>query len=161
MSGGWHILNARDAQWFESGDLGCYANFEQGERFPELGVNIVMAKPGQPIAMYHREPHQEGFLVLSGEAIAIVEGEERPLSAWDYLHCPAGVDHVVVAAGTSPCVLLAVGSRVGPKGVVYPVNDAALARGAGVTAETDSPQEAYAAFPADVETPFREEFLPG
>lgn len=161
MSGGWHILNARDAQWFESRDLGCYANFEQGERFPELGVNIVMAKPGQPIAMYHREPHQEGFLVLSGEAIAIVEGEERPLRAWDYLHCAAGVNHVVVAAGTGPCVLLAVGSRVGPKGVVYPVNDAALAHGAGVTTETESPQEAYAAFPADVETPFREEFLPG
>jgi uncharacterized cupin superfamily protein len=157
---GWHILNARDAQWFENAELGCYANFERGERFPELGVNLVCAKPGQPIAMYHREPHQEGFLVLSGEAIAIVEGEERPLRAWDYLHCPAGVDHVVVAAGTRPCVLLAVGSRVGQKGVVYPVNEAALARGAGVTTETDSPREAYAPLPEDAETPFREDFLP-
>jgi uncharacterized cupin superfamily protein len=158
---GWHILNARDAQWFENPALGCYANFERGERFLELGVNVVCAQPGQPIALYHREPHQEGFLVLSGEAVAVIEGEERPLRTWDYLHCPANVDHVVVAAGQGPCVLLAVGSRVGPKGVVYSVNDAALARSAGVTTETDSPREAYAALPEDAPTPFREEFLPG
>ena len=157
---GWHIANARDVQWHDGGHFGVYCDFQQNPHFEELGFGLGMVLPGQPNALYHREGHQEGFLVLSGEAIAIVEGEERPLRAWDYLHCPAGVDHVVVAAGTGPCLLLAVGSRVGQKGVVYPVNEAALARGAGVTTETDSPQEAYAPLPEDVETPFREDFLP-
>ena len=28
--------------------------------------------------------------MLSGEALLIVEGEERPLRQWDFFHCPAG-----------------------------------------------------------------------
>ena len=40
--------------------------------------------------MYHWEADQEDFLVLAGEALLIVEGEERPLRAWDFVHCPAG-----------------------------------------------------------------------
>jgi hypothetical protein len=31
------------------------------------------------MAMYHWEADQEHFLVLSGDALLIVEGEERPL----------------------------------------------------------------------------------
>ena len=27
--------------------------------------------------------------MLSGEALLIVEGEERPLRQWDFVHCPA------------------------------------------------------------------------
>ena len=30
------------------------------------------------MAMYHWETDQEDFLVLSGEALLVVEGEERP-----------------------------------------------------------------------------------
>ena len=40
--------------------------------------------------MYHRENDQEDFLLLAGEALLIVEGEERPLRAWDLVHCPLG-----------------------------------------------------------------------
>jgi hypothetical protein len=35
------------------------------------------------MAMYQWETDQEDFLVLSGEPIAIVEGQERPLRRWD------------------------------------------------------------------------------
>ena len=157
----WHVANAREVQWFDSGPSGFYADFQQGGRFPELGFNIGMILPGQPTALYHREAHQECFLVLRGEAVLIVEGEERPLGRWDYFHCPAGVDHIVVGAGDGPCVLLAVGGRVGPGDPVYPVNEVALRHGAGVERETTSPKEAYAPFPEPVETPFREEFLSG
>ena len=38
--------------------------------------------------MYHRENDQEDFLVLAGEALAIVEGEERPLRQWDFVALP-------------------------------------------------------------------------
>ena len=40
--------------------------------------------------MHHRENAQEGFLVLSGECLLIVEEEERRLRAWDFFHCPGG-----------------------------------------------------------------------
>ena len=57
------------------------------------------------------ESAQEDFLVLSGECLLLIEGEERPLKAWDFVHCPAGTEHVFVGAGTGPCVILMVGSR--------------------------------------------------
>ena len=38
--------------------------------------------------MYHWEADQEDFLVVAGEALLIVEGEERPLKQWDLAHCP-------------------------------------------------------------------------
>jgi quercetin dioxygenase-like cupin family protein len=157
---GWFVANIRDQQWYDAGGFGVYSDWEQGERFPELGVNIGMAMPGQPGALYHREDHQEGFLVLSGECTLVVEGEERPLRQWDYFHCPAGTAHIMVGAGDGPCVLVAVGSRVGPTNPVYLVDPVAEKHGASVPQETTSPKEAYGRFPEPVPTPFREEFLP-
>ena len=54
----------------------------------QVGVNLCVLGPGDPMAMYHWEADQEGFLVLSGEAILIVDGEERTIRQWDYVHCP-------------------------------------------------------------------------
>lgn len=54
---------------------------------------------------------QEDFLVLAGEALAIVEGEEHPLRRWDFVHCPPGTSHVIIGAGEGPCLVLAVGAR--------------------------------------------------
>ncbi len=34
----------------------------------QVGINIFVLEPGQPMAMYHWEADQEGFLVLSGES---------------------------------------------------------------------------------------------
>jgi uncharacterized cupin superfamily protein len=44
--------------------------------------------PGEPNCRYHAETNQEAFLVLSGECLLLIEGRERQLSAWDYVHCP-------------------------------------------------------------------------
>jgi quercetin dioxygenase-like cupin family protein len=43
------------------------------------------------------------FLVLSGEALLIVEGQERKLQ-WDFVHCPPETRHVFVGAGDGPDV---------------------------------------------------------
>jgi uncharacterized cupin superfamily protein len=158
---GWFVASIRDQQWYESPGFGFYSDWQQGEPFPRVGVNIGMVRPGEPNAMYHRESRQEGFLVLAGECLLIVEGEERTLRRWDYFHCPAGVDHILVGAGDGPCVVVAVGARVGPNETVYPVEPAALKHGAGLERETTVPAEAYAPFPAAVPVPFREEFLGG
>ena len=115
--------------------------------FPEFGLNLNRLPPGAPMAMYHHEPHQEGFLVLEGEAILIVEGEEQRLKRWD-MHLPATVPHVIVGAGDGALVLAA-GSRVGGGGATYPVDEAA-ARSARVwRAETSEPREAYVHYSAD------------
>jgi len=157
----WFVRNIRDVQWFDAGRFGVYGDFERGERFPEFGFNFGVVWPGQPVALYHREDRQEGFLVLSGECLLIVEGEEHTLKAWDYFHCPARVAHILVGAGEGPAFVIAVGSRVVPGNYLYPVDPVALKHGAGVELETTIPAEAYAPFPKPEPIPFREEFLPG
>ena len=107
--------------------MGWYCSFEGAERFPEFGLNINFLPPGKPIAMYHHEPHQEGFFVIRGDAILVVEGEEHTLRRWDYVHFAPGVAHVVVGAGEGALVL-AVGGRDRRRGATYPSTPAAVAR---------------------------------
>ena len=102
---GWFVVNAREAQWFDSNGLGFYTPFEgENARFSQLGFNIGILRPGEPSCMYHAEGAQEDFLVLSGECLLIVEGQERHLKAWDFVHCPPMTRHVFVGAGDGPCL---------------------------------------------------------
>jgi uncharacterized cupin superfamily protein len=114
--------------------------------------------------MYHWEADQEDFLVLSGEALLIAEGEERALRRWDFIHCPRDTKHVIVGAGGGPCVVLAVGARDksvdNPDWGGYTVDEAALRHDAGVKEETTDPKEAYAPFPRREPTRYREGWLP-
>jgi len=144
-SEGWYVLNTKDAVWGQSAEFGRYATWEgKGEaRFPQLGINIGVLQPGRPMCMYHGEEAQEDFLILAGAGVLIVEGEERPLRAWDFVHCPAWTKHVIVAAGSEPLVVLAVGAR-GNNELLYPVDETALKHGAGVEHETTDGDEAYA-----------------
>jgi uncharacterized cupin superfamily protein len=156
-SPGWFVLNAREARWRE-GVFGAGTTFEGGDEFEQLGINLNVIEPGQPLCMYHREDEQEDFLVLSGECLLLVEEQERPLKAWDFVHCPAGTNHVFVGAGSGPCTLLAVGSRSGGA-IVYPVSELARRHNAGVPKETPSPDEAYAPYPRGHEAQYREDWL--
>ncbi len=134
QAGGWFVVNASDAPWFHN-ELGSYCGFEgQDAAFDDLGINLNMLPPGKPMAMYHEEPGQEGFLVLRGECLLIVEGEERPLGTWDFFHCPPHTKHVIVGAGEEPALVLAVGARRGFAS--YPVDATAIRHGAGVDETT-------------------------
>ena len=82
-----------------------------GVTWPDTGVNVQVMRPGEPNGRYHAEPAQEDFLVLSGECIAIVDGKERTLRQWDFLHCPAGTEHIFVGAGDHLCAVVMIGSR--------------------------------------------------
>jgi Cupin domain len=171
---GWYVLNAREAMWRESKGMGKWPRFEGGRPvFTQLGLSITVLEPGEPIAMYHWETDQEDFLVLAGEALAIVEGEERQLRQWDLLHCPPGTNHVIVGAGDEPCVVFAVGSRLNhtrrlPDGTIegrdnwgaYTVDEAALRHGAGVEEETKDGAVAYARFPEAQIARYRDGWLP-
>ena len=101
---GWFVLNARDSRWRDYGPLGVACNFEGKRPFKQLGFNINVLYPGEPMGMYHRENHQEDFLVLHGECLLIVEGKERQLGPWDFFHCPPRTKHVIVGAGTEPAL---------------------------------------------------------
>ena len=141
---GWYVLNARQARWLHLGSFGgSDCHFEGDERFGEFGFHLGVIQPGEPISMYHAEDHQEGFLVLSGECVAIVESEEVRLRAWDYFHCPAGTAHTLVGAGEGPCLVIGVGGRVGEDRTRYLPDPAAARHGAAVDVETCDPRVAY------------------
>jgi uncharacterized cupin superfamily protein len=152
-------LNAREARWLD-GQFGAYTRFEGEDRFPRLGINIGVLEPGQPACMYHGEDEQEDFLVLSGECLALIEGTERRLAAWDFVHCPPWTEHVFVGAGEGPCTILAVGTRSGGD-VIYPASELAQRHRAGVAEETDDPAQAYADMRPDQPVVDRERWLPG
>jgi uncharacterized cupin superfamily protein len=165
---GWFVLNARDTQWWERKGRGALCEFE-GARiegaadFAQLGINLTRLGPGEPMSMYHWEADQEDFLVLAGEALLIIEGEERRLRRWDFVHCPPGTNHTIVGADDEPCLLLAVGARVqstGPNWGAYTVDAAALRHRAGVERETTDLDEAYARYPGSDLTRYREGWLP-
>jgi uncharacterized cupin superfamily protein len=156
---GWFVVNVAEAPW-KTGHFGAYATFEGDVRFEQVGVNIGVLEPGQPACWYHREPDQEDFLVLKGEALLIIEGQERRLRAWDLVHCPPWTEHVFVGAGEEPCAVLALGARWRDGGV-YPVSDVALRHRAGVREQKTVPAEAYAEIPPDEPTAFDPGWLPG
>jgi uncharacterized cupin superfamily protein len=157
---GWFVINAQQSRWRDTGHFGFYCNFEGKRPFRQLGINLNVLAPGQPLGLYHRERHQEDFLVLAGECLLLVEGQERKLRAWDFFHCPAGTDHIVIGAGDSPAVVLAVGGRGGRTGLLYPVDALARAHEAGVEQETTKPAEAYRPFPKFERCPYRPGWLP-
>jgi uncharacterized cupin superfamily protein len=157
---GWFVINATESRWRNAGLFGCYCDFEGKRRFRQLGFNVSVLEPGQAIGLYHRERAQEGFLVLEGECLLLVESEERPLRAWDFFHCPGGTNHMIVGAGSGQSVVLAVGARGGHKGLVYPVDPLAFAHGVGVERETTKPKDAYQAFPAFTRCRYRPGWLP-
>src|SRR6266516_3798427 len=126
------------------------ANLEHEGYFSQLGISLRLLRPVEPMTMYHWETDQEDFLVLPGDALLIVEGDERPLRQWDFVHCPAGTKHIIVGAGAGSSGILAVGARehqTGPGWGGYTVDEAALRHGAGVDEETTEPEQAYAPVP--------------
>jgi uncharacterized cupin superfamily protein len=143
---GWFVVNVSEAAWITSPAFGseCVFEADRGTAFKDLGMSVAVLAPGRPNDLYHREPHnQEDFLVLSGECLLLVEGEERALKAWGFVHCPPGTDHIFLGAGDGPCVLLMVGARK-ERATVYPRSALALRHGAGVEVETPSSKDAYA-----------------
>ena len=149
ISAGWFVVNARDARWFHregrhSVSLTGKTEWEADTLFPMLGVQLAVLEPGEPNSLYHWETETEAFLVLSGEALLIVEGQERPLRQWDFAHCPPKTEHVIVGAGDGPCVFLAMSSRenqqYGPYGE-YVANEVARRFGASPEETTQDAEE--------------------
>ena len=153
--GGWFVVNVTEARWKAHPDFGLGCKFEENGQFPQTGINLRVLEPGQPACRYHREEAQEDFLVLSGECLLLVNGQERQLKAWDYVHCPAGVTHVFVGAGDGPCAILMIGHRPEKQALFYPESEQARRFGAEAPEPTPDPRVAYSdvATAEDVDPP--------
>jgi uncharacterized cupin superfamily protein len=160
---GWFVLNARDSRWYHGESRGAFCDFEGDQDFPQVGVNLQVLMPGQPMAMYHWEVDQEDFLVMSGEALLIVEGEERTLRAWDFFHCASLTKHTIVGAGAGPCIVVAIGARAnqdGPDWGGYTADETAARHGVGVEEDTNEPEKAYANWIRRQHAGYQEGWLP-
>ena len=160
---GWYVLNARDSRWYHSDGRGAFCDLEGEQDFPQVGVNVQVLLPGQPMAMYHWEVDQEDFLVVSGEALLIVEGEERTLRGWDFFHCATLTKHTIVGAGDGPCIVIAIGARAnqeGPGWGGYTVDETAARHEVSVDEDTNEPEKAYANWVRRQQARYREDWLP-
>jgi uncharacterized cupin superfamily protein len=164
---GWYVLNMRDAEWRHAVGRGAVCvvadDFEGWRRPSQLGVNPFVLQPGEAMSMYHREVDQEAFLVVSGEALLIVEGEERKLRAWDFVHCPPNTRHTLIGAGSGPCVVIAVGAREHaeePDSLGFPADETARRHGASVAEDTTDGGIAYSTVPPREPTAYRVGWLP-
>jgi uncharacterized cupin superfamily protein len=168
-SAGWFVLNARDARWFDKPGQGHSVpltgndEYEAETFFPMLGMAIRVMSPGEVSTTYHWETEQEDFLVLAGEALLVIEGQERPLKQWDFVHCPPEARHAFVGAGDGPCVLLCASSRQfqkdGPWGF-YCADETAARYNAAAPEDTQDGGIAYARFPPSRETRYPDGLLP-
>jgi mannose-6-phosphate isomerase-like protein (cupin superfamily) len=135
---GWFVLNLADVSWESLPNSGVWCNLGSPDvPFGHFGIGVHILMPGQANGRYHAESNQEGFLVLAGECIAVVEGEERRLGQWDYLHCPPWTTHITIGAGDGPCAILMVGARSPEAAFHYPVSEVAARHGAAVARTTD------------------------
>jgi uncharacterized cupin superfamily protein len=142
--GGWYKANLREVAWATVEGGGAWCGFgADGDAPLQLGIGVHVLWPGDRPGFYHEETDQEGFLVLEGECLLVVEGEERTLKQWDYFHCGAGTRHITIGAGDGPCAILMIGARTPGKSILYPVDETAARHGASVERETTSPREAY------------------
>ena len=143
---GWYVVNLGEVAWEALPGFGAWRAFGPG-------VNVHVLQPGEANGLYHAEDAQEGFLVLSGECVAIVEGEERRLGKWDYFHSPPGTAHITVGAGEEPCAILMFGSPDPSRKIEWIANETAAKHGASVARTTDRASEAYGELPEPTRVP--------
>ena len=100
--------------------------------------------------------------MLAGEALLLVEGQERPLRQWDFVHCPPGTRHIILGTGDGPCTILAASSRENQTGDwgAYVVDEVATRHGVSPPQDTADTNAAYARFPPSQPTPYRDGLLP-
>jgi uncharacterized cupin superfamily protein len=158
----WFVRNISEMKWWDRGPRGFVTQLVEDDE-AQVGANLFVLGPGEPMSMYHWEADQEGFLVLSGEALLVVHDEEHPLRQWDYFHKPAGVSHTIVGAGSGPSAILAIGGREhqeGPGWGGYPLSDVAMKHDAASPEATNDPKVAYGRFPERQPGEYRDGWLP-
>ncbi|NCB74655.1 MAG: cupin domain-containing protein [Clostridia bacterium] len=118
----------RDEIGLVTKSLGAAAGSER------LNVNIDSVPPGALSTKYHSHSQQEEFfLVLEGEGMLRLNGEEIPVSKGDFIAKPAGknIAHTFYNSGSEALVLLDVGSSEKEDTCYYPDEDVYLHKSNG------------------------------
>ena len=139
---GAYVVNARDVLWRQREGLGRWADLEGDRNFDELGFQLVVVQPGEPVCMYHGESEQEDCLVVAGECTLVIEGEERRLKQCGLRALPT-VDRITIslaqATDRARSSWWAPREPEGGEGIICPVDDIAAKHGASVETETPEP----------------------
>ena len=152
LDSGWFVLNLGEMTWETLPGFGAWRGFDVPDA-PSLGVHVHVLRPGEANGYYHTEDAQEGFIVLSGECVAVIENEERRMRQWDYFHSPPGTEHIMVGAGEEPCAILMFGSPDPSRNVDWIANETAAKHGASVARTTGRDTEAYGDLPEPTRVP--------
>ncbi len=165
---GWFILNLGEMPWETVPGFGVWRDLDWARvsgAEPVVGIHIHVLQPGETNGYYHAEDAQEGFVVLSGECLALVEGQERPMRQWDFLHSPPGTAHITIGAGAGPCVILMFGGPDPSRKVEWIADETAARHGVSVEHTTGDSGEAYGDLPEEALTsppaPFGRQTAPG
>ena len=147
MSEQWFVVNVGDADWESKGEFGVRTRFESpDDRFAHFGITVQVLRPGQPSGLYHAEEAQEGFLVLAGECLAVIDGRGA---------CPAPVGLLPLPRANAPCsrgrrrrpcavLMLGAPRSASLPEILYPEDPVAARHGASVAETTRSSKQAYA-----------------
>ena len=62
----------------------------------DLGGMFGLLVPGSQVPYHYHKNRESIIIIISGEGIEIIEGEEFPIGAGDILHIPPGEKHTTV-----------------------------------------------------------------
>lgn len=62
----------------------------------ELGGMFALLEPGKHIPLHHHERRETIIVVITGEAMEMIEGDEFLIEAGDVLYIPSGERHAMV-----------------------------------------------------------------
>ena len=147
---GWFILNLGEMPWETVPGFGVWRDLDWARAAggpAGLGIHVHVLQPGETNGYYHAEDAVEGFVVLSGECLALVEGRELPMRQWDVFHSPPGTEHGFVGAGDGPAVILMFGAPDPSRKVTWIADETAARHGASVERTTGVGTEAYGDIP--------------
>jgi len=65
-------------------------------RAKDLGGMFGLLVPGSQVPYHYHKKRESIIIIISGEGIEIIEGQEFPLKTGDILHIPAGEKHTTV-----------------------------------------------------------------
>src|SRR6476659_5052126 len=73
VSEGWFVVNVGETGWAVHDAFGSGCTFEgRDAQFKQLGINVNVVEPGQPLCLYHCPAGTEHVIVGSGDGLAIV-----------------------------------------------------------------------------------------
>ncbi len=97
-----------------------------------IGVHLIYVEPGRDTTEYHKHHYEEECLyVLSGQGMALIDGEQYLIAQGDFLGFPANHARCITNNGAETLVCLVAGQRLEQDVADYPHLGKRLYRNSG------------------------------